>query len=107
MKTKTEVKHTPGPWEIQGGLDHEHDFFPIVTRSEAKFRNIAAVVTPTHQSAPVEEGCANARLIAVAPDLLEAAIILSNEWEREESGGVVSVQAISRLRAAIAKAEGH
>ena len=70
------MKHTPGPW-IYGP-----ETGPDCTRIDAENgRVIAAVrsreITSWEQSRPIyswsEEGAANARLIAAAPELLEAA----------------------------------
>lgn len=55
-------KHTPGPWHIQQGDDGEMLIKPIPGQ-------VVAVVEP---QADKEEEAANARLIAAAPELLEA-----------------------------------
>jgi len=84
-----ELKHTPGPWSIRQesvwsvGTDHE----------------MTALVygcTDTEEEA-------NARLIAAAPDLLEALKILAKQAESHGAEGVYW----DKARAAIAKAEGR
>lgn len=85
--------HSPGPWRIkQDGR--------IVCYPEALECGVLAFGLPDGEKE------ANARLIAAAPDLLEMAIwaeaaIAPFSKEPEEKSG------ISRLRAAIAKAEGR
>jgi hypothetical protein len=82
--------HTPGPWTV--GRD-----FSIIAGSE----EIAALYTndgaDDSKPYPVE---ANARLIAAAPELLEA---LKDAVDGE---GDMTAERIARWRAAIAKAEG-
>lgn len=67
-------KHTPGPWEAHNG--------EVTTRQEngRSYRRIAAVQDYGIGSL-VEVDEANARLIAAAPDLLEALKDLS-DWGR-------------------------
>jgi hypothetical protein len=61
-------KHTPGPWENQAGL--------IITKATNRRGSVAVVpigndcVVPATRN--VDEQSANARLIAAAPELLEA-----------------------------------
>lgn len=108
-------KHTPGPWEaseIDDGFDCGH----VIRMGES-------IASPYHYAShhriEYDHGCdpednrdqfeeaeANARLIAAAPDLLEAArVILASI---DEQGTPLSRSAIedTPLRAAIAKAEG-
>lgn len=111
------MKHTPGPW-IYGP-----ETGPDCTRIDAENgRVIAAVrsreITSWEQSRPIyswsEEGAANARLIAAAPDLFDFASLVSRMTTDSEMGGNMSgddaAQALSELietaRAAIAKATG-
>lgn len=59
--------HTPGPWSL-------YDARP--DGAEAIYINAGPAFLGTAHVAPLreDEGCANARLIAAAPDLLEAGI---------------------------------
>lgn len=101
----SEVKHTPGPWHLVNGTQ---------------------IRSAKHQIAKVwmmrgSEGVANARLIAAAPDLLEALqeSLAALEYVVEQAGGpgceheggVVCFckenTAIGAARAAIAKATGQ
>ena len=79
-------KHTPGPWHIAGNLVIE----------EANATTIAQIA--------IGDGEANARLIAAAPLLLEAANNLVAAYHVGDPGSLhISIKAI---RAAIAAAEG-
>jgi hypothetical protein len=94
--------HTPGPWTfIEHGYPttyHVHGFVEGSDRAP-----VCGLWMPAEQKDIVEEGRANARLIAAAPDLLEALRYLhpesglwtlpTDEWE-------------AKIEDAIAKAEG-
>lgn len=56
----TEAKHTPGPWATDGG------------DTVVAMGNQVVVTAPAPDGASFDEMKANARLIAAAPDLLEA-----------------------------------
>lgn len=64
----SEVKSTPGPWFINGPFDHESDLF-IRTRINGENLDIANLSCDE-----TGESDYNSKLIAAAPDLLEAAI---------------------------------
>lgn len=64
-----QIKHTPGPWEIRD--DDEVGQVSIVGGSK--------IVLATVRTATVEPGDENARLIAAAPELLEALEILVDD----------------------------
>ena len=86
----SESKHTPGPW-----VDLCDNGYTIAVVPAGRHGNICAFATPPSP--------ANARLIAAAPDLLEALQLVcatmgqSNDW-RDDS------QMARKARAAIAKA---
>jgi hypothetical protein len=80
-------EHTPGPWKTNGD--------PYVSTADGK-RSIA--FCDTRQA---HEDRANARLIAAAPDLLEALQGFQKAWD--ENRLLTSDEAAS-IRAAIAKA---
>jgi hypothetical protein len=90
-EAQEQTRATPGPWEIWGGTR-------IVTMKPA--RSIAEVVGRSP-----EEGQANARLIAAAPDLL-AALKAAQPLIGAESGGHPFLVA-KQIRDAIKLAEGH
>ena len=102
-------KHTPGPWKV---VDKHPQRSAIDIRTNKKYgfdNHIAALyINPTTGQTIDKNGItrkdvermANARLIAAAPELLEAAkIILELELPEETHG-------LEELRAAIAKATG-
>jgi hypothetical protein len=75
----TEAKHTPGPWLQYGehGLTvytlHDNGFgYWKDGKRELVNRFSAHVDVCEHQGGSIEEASANARLIAAAPDMLDA-----------------------------------
>ena len=92
-------KHTPGPWKLQAGRSFE-------TKS-GTFH--LAYGTSKNGVADFPDFCeldANAKLIAAAPDLLEAAIIAA-DWLCECPEGTDQYERGQVLAKAIAKAEGR
>jgi hypothetical protein len=96
----TQAKHTPGPWIIDrnGDVNHHSYFvsdFPI------------AMV-----SGPLTDKAANARLIAAAPDLLEALIETSSslrqcfECDEDAADAYGITEQLKKADSAIAKATG-
>ena len=86
------VKHTKGPWAVSSST--------LIVNSEAQIvANTIPVVVPG-LDIPIKEAIANARLIAAAPELLqacrEALIIVEDESYTDE---------IEMLKTAIKKAE--
>ena len=106
MKTQNEVKHTPGPWFTDG-----IDGLSIHQRTGERTYRFIALTDSEHDTGRTDdaaraEDMANARLIAAAPELLEAArdayaLLEANGWRSPQ----VKLHGI--LRAAIAKAEGR
>ena len=102
------AKHTPGPWEYFPAKDQDGDE-TISVRGDGEF--IATLDTVSINFGPFrlpKNGEANARLIAAAPDLLEAC----KESHRRGVAGVAEHNGgekpdICWLCAAIAKAEGR
>jgi hypothetical protein len=70
------AKHTSGPWVFVGECEPLHcedgSQFQIWEALQQGGRTIAAVVSNEDQSIGVTEGIANAKLLAAAPELLEA-----------------------------------
>jgi hypothetical protein len=99
-----DTKHTPGPWSIQGQWQLKTDTGEWVDAEcvEApKWGIIGAWV-----DASCDEAAANARLVAAAPELLEACKSMLS------SGGLIGdrpdvLSAVQKLRRAVAKAEGR
>jgi len=89
--------HTPGPWEAAK---------IYVNKSDGSSDTHIATAA-THDVSEVE-ACANARLIAAAPELLAAAkAFAENAVETADGNIVFGYRVLDRLRAAIAKAEGR
>ena len=85
----THTKHTPGPWKIIPIEDAARKVWDCVYYEDGNVDHHLACV----------EGKANARLIAAAPELLEAAKAVAKWLGRD-------INDWDSLRAAIAKAEG-
>jgi hypothetical protein len=96
------MTHTPGPWKVEHHRSHLH----IATNKGIRLDNeIMDANDPTHE--------ANARLIAAAPELLDAAIQALGQMETvsryvEEVPGITEGcdywRAMGALRRAIEKA---
>ena len=108
-----DAKHTPGPWR-NGDNTLDRSRGHLFIRGGPEGRVVADVNTAMLGGAEVYE--ANARLIAAAPELLEAckaahaAILQLSEYADEDDedwapGGYLSV-AYEVTRAALAKARG-
>ena len=97
------AKHTPGPWLIEGrtiySLMH-HGW----NRGVEVLKNRFWASCYHDRSVTDEEAEANARLIAAAPELLEALQMFLDDYESSEG----DAQSCARVaRAAIAKATGE
>lgn len=90
----SEFKHTPGPWSV--GTTLADDKLAIIHDGDS----VMAILT----TCPPK--MRDARLIAAAPDLLEALEALDALWSESEAQGVDFSAAIAKARAAIAKATG-
>lgn len=101
------MSHTPGPWEIKRDVGHFDSATTIHARQlfcvkPAKFELMLEV----GGWAPVEKLEANTRLIAAAPDLLEALeTIAAYPLNRKDEMGIESMRELART--AIAKARGE
>jgi len=100
-------KHTEGPWSYEVRPNHAGPAPRYVITSETTDR--IAVISERGGAASPE---ANARLIASAPDLLEALELcadwLSTEFETDiEGDNFHSREILDPARAAIAKAKGE
>lgn len=107
MKTKTQ--HTPGPWVTWEWPKPNVDgpYLKINVRHKSQYADgpVLAIVEAAHITHEADEQTrANARLIASAPELLEAAKLALGvlEYSSETDGTTAKV-----LRAAIAKASGE
>lgn len=89
-------QHTPGPWTLEVGVT----VLDKVWDAEGQFP-VASFITGRRHDA--DEGTANAKLIAAAPDLL-AALIELEKVESSPHSETVRYLAREQARAAIAKA---
>lgn len=95
------TKHTPGPWEVQPDQRSQGEALAIVGGSSLIIARTPKATLDMHRR--VDE--ANARLIAAAPELLEALRAIN-----QVLGGSQPIDipgALMIARAAIAKAEGR
>lgn len=105
MKT---VKHTPGPWVVKP--EKEDDTYLRIRGQALGHRfKIAKVLCPANEDfeqliSEWRETQANARLIAAAPDLLEALQLCLARLEPAMTE--LEFEAVDAARAAIAKATG-
>lgn len=90
-------KHTAGPWEC---VKRSHG--AMLVRSEAS--GVNGYLAEIYSSRPSERD-ANARLIAAAPELLDALIQIADAGDQEQS--MYLDPHIDMARAAIAKATGE
>jgi hypothetical protein len=90
----SEAKYTPGPWQWYHPIGAEHNKQRFVSR-------------PGHLAHADVYGEANARLIAAAPELLEAleeaAYMLNDNVSPEDNHDVIDC--LNKIRAVIARAK--
>ena len=107
--------HTPGPWHYQctnagniGSKDKVRveaadGHVAIACRIKRTEQNTFGNVGVRRNLAEVK---ANARLIAAAPDLLEAAMEIDQKrWQDKDGNIIIPIEAVKLIRAAILKAE--
>lgn len=99
----TNAKHTPGPWTIY--KSGHKSYIELVGHPTHTPCTIAEISPEDENSSAIHMADANARLIAAAPDLLEA---LANLWKFCIPSDQTAVGRIhlDAARAAIAKATG-
>lgn len=88
-------QHTPGPWKHTGGFDRYEEIY------SANGVNVAQM-----HSINFAQRKADARLIAAAPELLEALRVMVGFAESDDFDGAPSLAALRNAQAAIRKAEG-
>ena len=99
--------HTPGPWEAFKGVEQGDEMRCGVSAMRGKVGYLVATIENGAPGDFCDTEFANARLIAAAPDLLDAAVkaeaLLTSltAQAKSEPGG-----ALKDLRAAIAKVRG-
>ena len=101
----SEAKHTPGPWKVEYG--HRSNYPHQIVSTTIKDRMGRSQIITTWGAIAIkssDEGQANARLIASAPDLMDA---IEQALDDMRGDGLFVCQATKdQLRAAIAKATG-
>lgn len=110
------IKHTPGPWQVEwaGGFASSVITAPswespiaVVYDHPDRYYQVDGPATEEGEARKafvVAEKLANARLMAAAPDLLDAAQVALNYIENTESELGIILPSGDMLRAAIAKA---
>ena len=104
MKTKT--SHTPGPWEYIESFDDLDKRSFVVWELDSRTMGHFGSYQAAKEICKQEAEC-NARLIAGAPDLLEAAqgVMEAFDGYQDMTNGQAKAR-VAKLRAAIDKAEG-
>ena len=101
MKNDTKQAHTPGPWCVDEGNGPGYNVY--VVKDQANDADPYCDMTIECHGEGHETNKANARLIAAAPELLEAC----KEFVRKvECGEARSTRSYKQMKEAIAKAEG-
>lgn len=96
-------KHTPGPWQTDRNNVHAAQ---IATIHHCLNNDWVEVWSPEAFAASEETQEANARLIAAAPELLDALIRLYNSHSLSKPPGSPKSDSQKQAEAAIAKATG-
>ena len=97
------IKHTQGPWVLGESSEGRH-FRAVNAREHSELATVVWVMEDDDMEGAQSPKCeANARLIAAAPDLLEALEEVVQWLELGDHEG----QMHSKARAAIAKARGE
>ena len=97
------MKHTPGPWKITDKIDGQFAYTPRIHVGPAVVYYTAGYHTAEQDSEFKAIAEANARLIAAAPELLDAL----QEIVEAQKGGYLGWSHIDAASAAIAKATGQ
>lgn len=90
--------HTPGPWWVRPAESGDDERYDVVGRGPYGLITLA-------EALDIDD----ARLVAAAPDLLEALRVVAEEARVANKGGpdVVDGRAVANAYAAIARAEGR
>jgi len=115
----SDSKHTPGPWALNNWPENPQEHERYVISEGASYPVLIAdcYADTAHDFAlpdTYKEACANARLIAAAPDLLTAlrdltatARTFRNVPKREQEWTPIDDTALEQAFTAIEKAEGN
>jgi len=92
VKTKSVMKHTPGPWYAQSTDNLYFDAENVVcTLGDGHY--VEAYNEPTYESME-----ADARLIALAPDMLNALRALLEDGDTNATAVLLAEQAIAKVK---------
>jgi hypothetical protein len=104
------LRHTPGPWHVTACLDYWVEHGHAITGADDGFMGVALCgdISWPNSDERQKEWEANARLIAAAPDLLEALKVLADQrWtDRPFHGPGSQDEWLKKAAAAIANATG-
>ena len=100
----SDAKHTPGPWKFEELTAQDGDGYILTEGDEVVIVHHGGAYSKGLQR---DEVLANARLIAAAPDLLEALEDAREELEWYETELAGECYNNPKLNAAIAKARGE
>ena len=101
--------HTPGPWQVTGEFDRFHNgewIRPLDAEGRPKSELVAVVCDFNRYDRDAERE-ANARLIAAAPDLVDAAQLALSVLRAQPLVEMSARLAIERLEAALTRVEAH
>ena len=101
-------KHTPGPWDYAPCMNFGHKSFQIHQKDGAPYTPYYSDVATTERGENAEVQEANARLIAAAPQMLEAleAVAPLLHWLDQEQNVTMAGDMLPKVLAAIAAAKG-
>lgn len=103
MPNRTAQTHTPGPW-VWDENRRERKYADIVLTADAEENSISIIEGAYFVSEADSENEANARLIAAAPDLLDAAKAISEWYDVVQQHYPEMLREFKHLRTAVAKA---
>jgi hypothetical protein len=93
-----DTKHTPGPWyQVGAWVEHEDDDVADICSCDP------ATIGQEHLGRSDSEMCANAALIAAAPDMLAALLGFQQAWDENR---LLTSDEAAAIRSAIDKATG-
>ena len=103
------TQHTPGPWAINhAGSGRDGKFIYDEVYVYAPSSGVEDIAVASDIADPLGgDSMPNARLIAAAPELLEALISLLESFEAMERGEVYKKLTVKDARSAIKKATGE
>lgn len=105
MSQDSKTRYTPGPWACT--FDESRRSFDIHQQDGAPFTHHSSDVATVLTSDPTDVLEANARLIAAAPELLEALEAMDEAFRVDQTKlTLAQVSAVRAMGAAIAKAAG-